>query len=385
MKIAYFKNSDGGCDYYRAVLPIQTAKKNGSMQAESLWPANIIADISYNKERFQSVMNADVFVLQRVIGKSFLRKIHEVILANKTKGKMVMDHDDNVFRVSPLSNHYCDYGTEEIKIQSGGDVIFEWKDGVNIDIKKNQSRLDEIKWSLENCDMLTVTTGVLADVFRPYCENIRVLPNCVDMNIWNRLPLVRKNPDEVRIYWSGGYSHWEDLFMIKEVLVKIAQDYKNVKIVIGGWKPVGMEMEYPKDQFEFRPWVDTVAYPYATAIADPDIAVIPVVDNEFNRCKSAIKWIEMGSLRVPSVSSLISPYQEMVSLKEDNGIFIEHNSPDSWYKGIEMLVKDAALRKKIGDAAHETVKENFDINTQYHQWVNAYQEVLSANTLKSYA
>lgn len=381
MKVAYFKNSDGGCDYYRALLPIETAKRNGMILAESLWPANIIADISYNKERFERVMQADVFLLQRVIGKNFVQKIQEVIMANKKTNKIVIDHDDNVFKVSPLSNHYSDYGTKEIKIQADGKIIYEWKDGQNIDIKKNQTRLDEIKWSLEKCDMMTVTSDILADAFRPYCENIRVLPNCVDMNIWNKLPLLRKNPEEIRVYWSGGFSHWEDLFMVKDVLIEIARAHKNVKIVMAGWKPLGMEEDYPKDQFEFRQWEDTTAYPYTTAIADPDIAIIPLVDNEFNRCKSAIKWIEMGALRVPAVVSMVSPYKELIDLKQDNGVFIENNSKDAWYQGIETLIENAELRKKIGQNAYDTVKEHFDINTQYHAWVNAYGEVLSKSRL----
>lgn len=385
MKVAYFKNTDGGCDFYRAVLPMEAAERHGAIKAESLWPANIIADITCNRERFDRTIKADVFLLQRIIGKSFMKKIQEIILANGKSNRLIIDHDDNVFRVSPLSNHYSDYGTEEIKIQSGGKVIFEWKDGVNIDLKKNRKCLDEIKWSLENCDMLTVTTDILADAFRPYCENIRVLPNCVDMNVWKRLPLLRKNPDEIRIYWSGGHSHWEDLFMVKDVLIEVARKHKNVKIVISGWKPIGMEEDYPKDQFEFRSWSDTTAYPYTTSIADPDIAIIPLVDNEFNRCKSPIKWIEMAALEVPAVVSMVSPYQELIDLKEDNGLFIENNDRNAWVKGIEMLVNDAELRKKIGKNAYDTVKENFDINTQYPAWVNAYGEVLSASTIKSYA
>jgi glycosyltransferase involved in cell wall biosynthesis len=167
--------------------------------------------------------------------------------------------------------------------------------------------------------------------------------------------------------------------------VQIAKENKNVKIVIAGWKPLGMEEEYPANQFEFHKWVDTQAHPYRTAIADADISIIPLVDNEFNRCKSAIKFVEMGALKIPSVVSMVSPYKEMIDLKEDNGVFIENNSKDGWYMGITALIKDAELRKKIGQNAYDTVKENFDINTQKHQWFNAYGEVLSASAIKSHA
>lgn len=350
-----------------------------------MWPANILADIKYNPEKFNAAMKGDVYVFQRVVGMGFLKSMQEIIKANTKNGRMVMDHDDNVFKVSPLSNHYKEVGTQEIPIyDQKGKLIYQWKDGVDgFDIKANIRKLDETKWALENCDMLTVTTDILAEAFRPYCENIRVLPNCVDMKIWNKLSFKRDNPDEIRIYWSGGSSHWEDLFLIKGVLIEIAKKYKNVKIVISGWKPLGMEEQYSKEQFEFREWAHTLAYPFTTAISDPDIAVIPLVDNEFNRCKSAIKWIEMSALKVPSVVSMVSPYKEMIPLKEDNGIFIEKNDPTSWFRGIEMLINDAELRKKVAQNAYDTVKENFDINTQCHQWVNAYGEALSANTIKS--
>jgi hypothetical protein len=48
-----------------------------------LWPANIVADITCNPDKFRKVMNADVFLLQRVIGKNFVKKIHEVIIGQQ--------------------------------------------------------------------------------------------------------------------------------------------------------------------------------------------------------------------------------------------------------------------------------------------------------------
>lgn len=375
MKVTYFLNTKGGCDWYRAKSPIETATFAGAIASKEIWPQQVLTDIQFNRKRFDDYMSADVFVVQRVIGVGFIKRIIENARKYNPKAKVVMDFDDNLFKVSPLSNHYADYGVEEVKLRlADGSEHWAWKDGKNIDLSVNRKRMDEIRESLGLVDMVTVTTDILAECFRTYNENIRVLPNCVDTNSWRPWPLIRSK--YIRLYWGGGMSHWEDIAIIRNVIKRIVKKYDNVQIVFMGWKPEGIEQELG-DRFEYHSWVETPAYPYKVASLIPDIGIIPLVDNDFNRCKSAIKWIELSALGVPSVTSLVSPYKEMTELHEDNGVYIENNDEDSWVDGISMLVEDAELRKKLGEAARETVVNNFDINTQYHQWVNAYNEVLT--------
>ena len=101
--------------------------------------------------------------------------------------------------------------------------------------------------------------------------------------------------------------------------------------------------------------------------------IIPLVDNVFNRCKSPIKWIEMGALEVPCVTSYVSPYKEIAT--EGNGVFVD-NDKDAWIEGISMLIEDPILRAKIGGEAQRTVAAQFDINTQWTQWRDAYEGLL---------
>jgi len=67
----------------------------------------------------------------------------------------------------------------------------------------------------------------------------------------------------------------------------------------------------------------------------------------------------------------------------NKGIFVENNDEGCWVRGLELLIKDANLRKEIGKNAREYVIKNHDINTQYHQWINAFEEVKRGNTIKS--
>ena len=164
-------------------------------------------------------LKSDVFLLPRLMSQTFIRDIRTKIDEFKEDVRIVVDFDDNVFEVSPLSSHYQDYGTEEVRIRlPNGDIKELWKDGFNIDLKKNRERLDTIKFCLESVDMVTTTTEILGNVLRNYNENIRILPNCVDLSRWRKLPL--KETDEIKLFWSGGWSHYEDWFLIRETITR---------------------------------------------------------------------------------------------------------------------------------------------------------------------
>jgi len=384
MKICIFRASDGACDYYRTMLPVYTAGRNKELQHRELWISNLLVNMTTEKKKFIEAMTSDIYFLQRISGSKLIEKLRSFTQDSNIDAKLVMDYDDDVFNVSPLSNHYVDYGTEEIKIQNNGKIIHEWKDGENINIKENQNRIEEIKKSISMVDLITTTNDHLANVFREFNPNVKVLPNCVDVNSWKRLDIRRKNPDEIRICWAGGHSHWEDLYLIRNSLIEIANKYPNVKILMVGYMPHSMEKDFRPGQFEFHPWVDTPAHPYRLAALDIDIAIIPVKDSIFNRSKSTIKWVEFSSLEIPCITSYVPPYDVIQEADEINkGIFVTNNDEDCWIKGMELLINDSRLRKEIGTNARQFVEKNYDINTQYHQWVNAFKEVKLGNSYQS--
>lgn len=377
MRVSGFRTGEGACDYYRCWLPMEHAARNGTVKYKELWAEKIVADIILYNQSFKEKMDTDIYLVQRLSALPFLRRIKEYISENKTKGKIVIDFDDNVFKVSPLSNHYADFGTENFTIQFPDGTSHEaWKDGVNIDLKKNRERLDEIKKVVSGADMITVTTPILAEVFREYNDNIRILPNCVDLKEWKRLPL-EKNEKEVRLYWGGGMSHWEDFLLLREPLKVIFKKYPNVKLVMLGWMPDGLQEMFP-GRVEYHHWTNVWAYPYKMASLNADIGLIPLVENDFNVCKSNIKWIEMSGLQIPTVVSYCSPYKEVEALSDkDLAVFIDGNDPEGWIEGISTLIDNPDLRKNVGENARMVVEQHYDINAQYHAWTNAYSEVLS--------
>jgi glycosyltransferase involved in cell wall biosynthesis len=363
VKVTGFVRDNGACGFYRVTQPLTFLKKHG-VDTNFIEKGDKAFDISHR------ISTSDLFVIPRPSENEILDFFPTARAYGK---KIVVEHDDDLLHVSPLSQHYNEWGTEEFAIEMGGKKVELWKDGHTFDIAKNRKRIENVKRSIGEADALTVTTPELAKAYAEYNENIYCLPNCVDMEVWKQLPLV-KNKDEVRLFWSGGASHYEDWAQIAGMLKPLFEKHKEAKLVLMGTKFDGTLKGVPEDRIEFHPWVDTRAYPYKVPTLGADIGIIPLNDTIFNRGKSAIKWIEQASLSVPCVASAFTPYIEMD--EGGNGIFIENNSVDGWIEGISMLIEDKMLRWDMGMKANETVKRNFDINKEWKQWVDAYQTVL---------
>ena len=59
---------------------------------------------------------------------------------------------------------------------------------------------------------------------------------------------------------------------------------------------------------DFFPGVDVVQFPSAVQQLRGDIALAPLVDNPFNRCKSAVKVYEAWASGIPIITSPVGPY-----------------------------------------------------------------------------
>jgi glycosyltransferase involved in cell wall biosynthesis len=365
MHLAYIHPDDGGCTHYRVDLPLDTLGLKEVAKVTRLTATNSPDEIT------KALEPVDALIFPRPADEKMVLNIGKLKEMGK---KAVVDFDDDMWNVSPLSPHYKEFGTKNAHYcWPDGNMIPLWEHGKTLDLWENKHRLDWIKETVALADLVTVPTEIIAKIYRQWNEKVVVLPNCVDCNVWKKLPFIRRN-DSVRLYWSGGSSHFEDMTLLTDVFPVIMKKYPQVTLVIMGHLFKGTVKTLPQDRIEFHHWVPTSAYPYKSASLDIDISLIPLQDTVFNRCKSAIKFIEQSALSVPSVVSLVSPYQELI--EGDNGVFVE-NSTDAWIEGISTLIEDPLLRIKIGDNARRYVEQHYDINTQYPRWVTAYQGLVN--------
>jgi len=217
--------------------------------------------------------------------------------------KIVLDLDDDVFNVSPYNDNYEYYGTKEVK--HGEQWL--WQDGQTINIQANKVEMDYIKRLVNRADILTVSTPRLAQRFNH--PNIYINYNGIDFDEWHRVKIQRKTK-EFRLGWSGSPSHYVDWANIQGQLAELMKRYPDVKLVLAGAKFEGTLKGIDPARIEHWDWVLPEAHPFRSVLLDLDLAIIPLADDQFNSCRSCIKWYEFSALGFPVIASDVAPYKD---------------------------------------------------------------------------
>jgi len=357
----------GGIGYYRTIKPAEYLRKLG-------WDVDVegitLKDKIDQNERFESYkklfMPYDVVVIKQ----TDVRQSGEVIGAAKELGvPIIMDLDDNIIEVSPDNPVYNQgYGDGEHGVKKALAAA-----------------------AMSMVDGLFVSTQPLKDYYENYLKTIFkvempifVLPNCCDPADWK--PQSRNREKYTMIGWHGSVSHDKDLALATPAIKKIMNKHKDVHFeVIGGVRSesidtifYGWEDKDFQNMHALRGTPSWRGFPQLIGGRRWDIAIAPIVDNEFNRSKSHIKWLENSLLGVPTVASGVYPYKEPIHGTETivDGLtgFLAEN--DEWQEKLSYLIKNKTERRMMGERAREFVTENCTYEKNVHLWDEALRSFL---------
>jgi hypothetical protein len=214
-------------------------------------------------------------------------------------------------------------------------------------------------------DRLLVTTEALASGLQGMANDIRVVPNYLDDDIWLNLASKRNTARKPRAGWAGAQQHQGDLEMIEQVVRETANEVD--------WVFFGMCPE------RLRPYVREVHeavrfenYPERLAALNLDIAIAPLEHNRFNEAKSNLRILEYGVLGWPVIASDIEPYQGAP-------VCLVRNQPRAWINAIRERAGDIESAWKEGDRLREWVLENWMLAQHSGDWLAALDPASSAS------
>ena len=96
-----------------------------------------------------------------------------------------------------------------------------------------------------------------------------------------------------------------------------------------------------------------------------DVAVAPLAPADpLNRCRSATKWMEHGLHGTAMVVQDLEPY----ACVEDGVTGLKAVTEEEWVEQVMRLVGDAALRRRIGEAASEAVLAEHTLEARRALW-----------------
>jgi glycosyltransferase involved in cell wall biosynthesis len=234
------------------------------------------------------------------------------------------------------------------------------------DFKALEDRKDMRIRMIKIADHITVSTPKIKEIVSQYNPNITVIPNAIDPEIWKVKR--KKKDDKIRIVWISSGSHFADLPILKTVMEDILDSYKNVEFHFAGmvWGDANNDRF-----FHHNGTLGYKDFPQFFADLNPDICIAPLKDNQFNNCKSNIKWMEAAMLGVPTVASDVLPYRD---IKHGKTGYLA-TSPKQFTKYLKWLIEDKDLREKIGKAAKQDVLDNWTIDKFLPQYQKLFKKM----------
>ena len=223
---------------------------------------------------------------------------------------------------------------------------------------------------------IQTSTEYLADFLRQYNPNVKVFAN----HLRRILPLrdFKKDADSPIKIFFGALNRDKDFEEILPVLNQFAEEYGDrlaFKIIArtnlfnsikSKNKTLVGNPRYYDGQF-------VPAAKYEETLRDCDIALLPLIDNEFNRAKSDLKFIECAG---NGAAVLASPIVYEQTVKDGETGFIFHDTKEFAEK-LRILIDDADKRREMATAAYEYVKHNRLLSQHYEERLDWYHEMVA--------
>lgn len=372
MKIAFIDNTwnntkdhnYSGVGYYRIVQPAKYIAKydirviSNDIKKYSKKEEDVLEDI---------IKDHDIIVTKVIDNPTAAAKV--AFYKKHYNKKLIIDLDDNYFEVrkdQPGSKWYYQ-GSQKRAILSS---------------------------YLSFADHIIVSTKPLADYHKKFLKKvynittpITVIPNFNDLREFSYRYKGNRNSRIIKIGWQGSTTHFSDLKMVMPAVKKIMERYSNVWFEFMGGVEINQVRDlfgkFPDEMFKRVSIIGGTAswtgYPWKLSKTNWDIGICPLIDDEFNRNKSHIKWMEYSSYKIPTVASNVYPYYKDIGKKKtiENGVtgFLAKDTKE-WIKYLSALIENEELRKTMGETAYNAIKNTWQMRDNAYLYEDLFDKII---------
>ncbi len=351
-----FEELKNGCFFVRVHTPFCELRRRGH-------------DTTYeilSGHKFDELKKADLVVFSRIYNSDAFRLVWRL----KANGvKVAYEVDDDVWNI-PKANMAHD--TFEVK------------------------KLD-VQGFLKEADITTTTNENLKGLLSEFSTHVEVVPNALNLDMFKERPHTSKR---IKIGWTGGMNHLEDLEMLPEVIEELQKKY-DFDFIIQGLTSSPFEADaysynlmlyhnvleekkvvyykrildlYTKfakiKNFQHVPFYPPEMYPKVLSNIDLDIGLIPLTGNKFDRSKSIIKFLEYTSVGTAVLASDELPYKGVVP-------YTTKNKRKYWVKKLEELIVNKQLREDLVKEQKKICFPKYDIKTVGEKWEQVYKNIIN--------
>jgi hypothetical protein len=250
--LAIIPNPHDGTSYYRALGVLLTKQMRQKFNTLILKSELFI----------EHAKMADIIFLQRPFTSG---NVQSIDYAHRCKRKVWIDYDDDLLSV-PTNNQVCDvYTSKEAK--------------------------ENILKCISMADLVTVSTKKLKEKYNSVNKNIHVVPNAFDDDFFT---LDYAKEQRKSVLWRGSNSHQMDLMTYRDDILDKCKNSDYHWWFFGCLRhEIWFMSEYTGKNSSYVTPMDVVYYMDKLKSIQASIAIVPLQNNEFNKSKSNIAYIEM--------------------------------------------------------------------------------------------
>ncbi|MEO1493923.1 MAG: glycosyltransferase [Pseudomonadota bacterium] len=163
------------------------------------------------------------------------------------------------------------------------------------------------------------------------------------------------------VFASGSQGHEADFEIIADAVADfIAAAPDRRLMVLGHFRTdrLPAALQARTEHHKFLPYADYLAH-----LAMADVAVMPLQDDIFNRCKSAVRVIDAASV---GLASVVSSVGDLGSLVEEGDTGFVARTPNDWRTALETLAADSARSRAMGHAARARLETRWAAQAAPH-------------------
>ena len=245
-----------------------------------------------------------------------------------------------------------------------------------------------VRFFLRQADGVMVTTQALRERFLSFNPNIVVVPHALDERLLvGGGPPPMDSPFGQRrkvIGYMGTLTHDDDLMMILPALLTIWERHGGeieFQIVGGVGRVDTLQALKELPLHVVNPKPGETEYPlfmlWFSSRLHWDIAISPLEDTPFNRCKSDIKFLDYSAIGAAGIYSRVSAYESSVRHLETG--WLAENEVDAWVEALEGLLSDDGLRMQISQNATRHLYSERILARCAHNWLKALENLLDGD------
>lgn len=303
---------------------------------------NGIIEMSYHADTIP--LDADAYVFQ-LGSPGWVLEMAQLLKRQNPTAKFLLDMDDDLHRVPKYNPAVLD------KLRSPDN---------------NRRNAQEM---LEFCDGASFSTPALADFYKRWQPNVRVIPNYLHWPMWADLPPVyeRREWRNFRVGYMGNTDfHAADLQTIAAPLSRWLHAHPDAEFVAAGDPRIHDLIGVPEKQRVSTSlcFFRALDLPYITSCMD--VGLVPLARNAFNEGKSCLKGMELAACGIPVIASPTAEYQRWIGDEEPGWLAA---SPRQFIECLDYAYEDRAALETKARAAYSAAR-SASLDRRIFEWAD---------------